>query len=89
MAAEAKWTVSSETLELDGQRWGHVELVHTKGLAWEWFAEGGPLGPVEGRAQDAEQARERVEQVLGLRPVTPEVERAARAYRRKVPEVRR
>lgn len=85
MAKKAKaWTVESEQLVLEeNRRWGVTSHVGSDGGSpWEWYAEGGPLGPVEGVARTAAEARQRVEQALGLLPASPALLRQARQYQR-------
>lgn len=84
-AAKAEWRVESEVLDLGDGRWGVTSFTGGDGGSpWEWQAEGGELGPVEGVARNAAQARARVEQVLGLRPAPRAVERLARQYQRQL-----
>lgn len=74
-----KWELGSEALEFEDGRSGYTDLIRTTAPAWDWFAEGGALGPIEGTASSAAEARERVEQALGLRPLGKYVSAQARA----------
>lgn len=80
-----KWELASETIDLADGRFGYTDLIRirTEGPAWDWFAEGGALGPIDGTADTAEEARERVEQALGLRPLGKYVAARARAVNAK------
>ena len=73
-----EWELASESLNLGDGRWGYTDKVRTHDPAWDWYAEGGPLGAVEGRARTAEQARQRIENALGFT-----THRTLRAAKRK------
>lgn len=78
------WETTGESIDLGDGRWGYSDLVRTSGDRWGWLAEGGALGHVEGTARTMGEARERIEQVLGMQPLAVTTSKAVAAYAKKV-----
>jgi len=74
------WEATGESIDLGDGRWGYSDLVRTEGIEWDWVAEGGALGCVEGTARTMAEARERIEQVLGMQPLSADTSKAIRRF---------